>query len=153
MSGAFLLTLLVIGLFYKQFKLTSFDPALAATIGIPIAIFHYLLMGLVSITTVASFESVGAILVVAMLIVPATTAYLLTDRFATMLGLSVLVGVLSSIGGYYLSIVLDASIAGCMTVVSGILFVLVFLFSSRHEIVARWWIRCRLKNGLQQEAS
>ncbi|WP_044640516.1 metal ABC transporter permease [Risungbinella massiliensis] len=151
-GGALLLSLVVIGLFYKQFKLTSFDPALAATIGIPIAIFHYLLMGLVSITTVASFESVGAILVVAMLIVPAATAYLLTDRFAFMLGWSVVVGILSSVGGYFLSIILDASIAGCMTVVAGLLFVLAFLFSPRHGVVARWWILRRLKHDLQQKS-
>jgi manganese/zinc/iron transport system permease protein len=74
---ALLLSSLVIGIFYKQFKICSFDPALAAAVGIPVLLFHYLLMGLVSITTVASFESVGAILVVSMLIVPAATAYLI----------------------------------------------------------------------------
>ncbi|KPV60077.1 iron ABC transporter, partial [Paenibacillus sp. A3] len=62
----------IIGLFYKQFKICAFDPAMAAAVGIPVALFHYLLMGLVSMTTVASFESVGAILVVGMLVVPTT---------------------------------------------------------------------------------
>lgn len=148
-GAAFLLSLLVVGLFYKQFKLTSFDPALAAAIGIPVAVFHYLLMGLVSVTTVASFESVGAILVVAMLIVPAATAYLLTERLGFMLGLSVIIGIASSFGGYLLAIVLDASIAGCMTIVAAGLFTLALLFSPRQGIVTRWFIRRKLRSQLQ----
>ena len=84
-GSIFLLNILVIGLFYKQFKLCSFDPAMAAALGIPVVFFHYLLMSLVSLTTVSSFESVGAILVVGMIIVPAATAYLLTDRLFIMI--------------------------------------------------------------------
>ncbi|HEY4391376.1 MAG TPA: metal ABC transporter permease, partial [Paenibacillus sp.] len=76
LGATFLIVLITVGLFYKQFKICAFDPALAAALGIPVALFHYLLMGLVSLSTVASFESVGAILVVGMLIVPAATAYL-----------------------------------------------------------------------------
>jgi manganese/zinc/iron transport system permease protein len=128
---------LLIGLFYKQFKLCSFDPALAAAVGIPVAFFHYLLMGLVSVTTVASFESVGAILVVGMLVVPAATAYLLTERLSVMIFLSMGVGVISSTLGYYVSVVLDASIAGCMISVAGVLFVLALLFSPTHGVVLR----------------
>ncbi|MFC4303867.1 metal ABC transporter permease [Cohnella boryungensis] len=127
----------VIGLFYKQFKLCAFDPALAAAIGIPVALFHYVLMGLVSMATVSSFESVGAILVVGLLIVPPATAYLLTDRLSTMIGLSVAIGILCSIAGYYTAAALDASIAGCMVCVAGILFVLAFLFSPSHGLVVR----------------
>ncbi|RED57205.1 metal ABC transporter permease [Cohnella lupini] len=127
----------VIGLFYKQFKLCAFDPALAAAIGIPVALFHYVLMGLVSMATVSSFESVGAILVVGLLIVPPATAYLLTDRLGTMIGLSLVIGVISSIAGYYTAAVLDASIAGCMVCVAGVLFLLAFLFSPSHGLVVR----------------
>lgn len=155
-SGAFLFSLIVIGLFYKQFKICSFDPSMAAAIGIPVTVFHYLLMGMVSVTTVASFESVGAILVVAMLIVPAATAYLLTDRFGLMLILSVVVGILSSIGGYGIAQQLDASIAGSMTVMSAILFALAFLFSPKHGVITRWWIRRRLRvqlSGKKQPTS
>lgn len=134
-------TLLVIaaaiGLLYKQFKLCSFDPALAAAIGIPVAFFHYLLMGLVSMATVSSFESVGAILVVGMLIVPASTAYLLTDRLGTMIVLSVAVGIASTFLGYGASIWLDASIAGCMVCAAGVLFIAAFLFSPTHGLVSR----------------
>lgn len=132
-----LLSLTVLGLFYKQFKLCSFDPAMAAAVGIPVALFHYLLMGLVSVTTVASFESVGAILVVGMLVVPAATAYLLTERLGVMIVYSMGIGVLSSTVGYYISVWLDASIAGCMITAAGALFVVALLFSPTHGVVWR----------------
>jgi manganese/zinc/iron transport system permease protein len=143
-SAAFLCSLLLVLLCYPQFKLCSFDPALATALGIPVSLFHYLLMGMVSVTTVASFESVGAILVVAMLIMPAATAYLLTNRFGMMLVLSVAVGITSSIGGYRIAQSFDASIAGCITVMSALLFTLTFLFSPTHGVITRWWIRRRL---------
>ncbi|WNC16936.1 metal ABC transporter permease [Brevibacillus brevis] len=136
-GGVFLLSLLVVGVFFKQFKLCSFDPALAAAIGIPVMLFHYLLMTLVSLTTVAAFESVGAILVVAMLVVPSATAYLLTDRLHVMLFGSMGAGVLSAVLGYFLASWLDSSIAGAMTAVSGALFLLAFLFSPRHGLVGK----------------
>ncbi|MBS7531658.1 metal ABC transporter permease [Hazenella sp. IB182353] len=148
-GAAFLFCLIMVTLFYKQLKITSFDPAMAAAIGIPVAAIHYLLMGMISVTTVASFESVGAILVVAMLIVPGATAYLLTDRLSVMLGLATLVGVVSSILGYYLAVLLDANIAGCMTIIAGLLFVMAFLFSPKHGILTRKWIQRRVKASLQ----
>lgn len=129
--------LLFVILGYKQLKICSFDPALAASIGINVALWHYLLMGFVSLTTVASFESVGAILVVAMLIVPANTAYLLTDRLSHMLMISVVVGVLSALGGYALAAWVDGAIAGAMAVVSGGLYVLAALCSPRHGVLPR----------------
>lgn len=132
-----LIIMSVIVLFYKQFKLCAFDPALAAAIGIPVAIFHYLLMGLVSMATVSSFESVGAILVVGLLIIPASTAYLLTDRLGLMIVLSVAAGVASTFIGYGAAVLLDASIAGCMVCAAAILFVIAFLFSPSHGIVIK----------------
>lgn len=132
-----LVILTVIGLFYKQFKLCAFDPALAAAIGIPVAVFHYLLMGLVSMATVSSFESVGAILVVGLLIIPASTAYLLTDRLGVMIGLSIAVGIASTFLGYGAAVLLDASIAGCMVCAASLLFVAAFLFSPSHGIVIK----------------
>ncbi|MCM3785947.1 metal ABC transporter permease [Neobacillus mesonae] len=152
MLGITLFTiLLLLILFYKQFKLVSFDPALAAAMGIPVMLFHYLLMGMVSMTSVASFDSVGAILVVGMLIVPAATAYLLTDRLGHMLIISVIIGMISSVGGYYSAVLLDASIAGCMVAAAGILFVLAFLFSPLHGVVIR---RIKQKKSiLEKEAA
>jgi len=127
----------VISVFYKQFKLCAFDSALAAAIGIPVALFHYLLMGLVSMATVSSFESVGAILVVGLLIIPASTAYLLTDRLGVMIVLSVAVGVASTFIGYGAAVMLDASIAGCMVCAASVLFIVAFLFSPSQGIVIK----------------
>ncbi|MGG0825205.1 metal ABC transporter permease [Paenibacillus turicensis] len=138
--------LVVISVFYKQFKICAFDPALAAALGIPVMLFHYLLMGLVSLSTVASFESVGAILVVGMLIVPAATAYLLTDRLGMMIVYSSFIGILSAVGGYYSAKWIDASIAGAMISVAGIIFALVFILSPRHGLLARFSKRRRLKS-------
>ncbi|MBM3288776.1 MAG: metal ABC transporter permease [Candidatus Hydrogenedentes bacterium] len=126
---------------YKQLKITSFDPAMAAALGINVTLWHYLLMAFVSFTTVGAFESVGAILVVAMLIVPANTAYLLTDRLSRMLALAVAMGIASAAGGYGLAALLDASIAGAMAVVSGALFVVAALFSPTHGVIFGYFAR------------
>lgn len=144
---AFLLNILIVTVFYKQFKICSFDPAMALALGIPVLFFHYLLMGLVSVTTIASFESVGAILVVGMLIVPAATAYLLTDRMSMMIVISVVSGGISSIGGYYMAMVLDASIAGCMITAAGIQFLLVFFLSPTHGMLWKKYKHHKLRQA------
>ncbi|MGE7934001.1 metal ABC transporter permease [Viridibacillus arvi] len=114
--------------FYKEIKLSTFDPIFAMSIGLPLVFLHYAFMTLVSFTTVAAFDSVGAVLVVAMLIVPASTAYLLSKSIKRMIVLSMLIGMLSAIGGYYFAKFLDASIAGMMATTAGGIFLLVFLF-------------------------
>ncbi|WP_285768282.1 metal ABC transporter permease [Peribacillus sp. SI8-4] len=136
-GSCFILNLILIFVFFKQFKLVSFDPALAAAMGIPVLLFHYVLMSLISMTTVASFDSVGSILVVGMLIIPAATAYLLSDRLSGMIKVSIVVGVLSSVIGYYSATILDASISGCMVGSAASLFCLAFLFSPTHGLVSR----------------
>ena len=131
------LDLLFVGLFYKELKLATFDPGLAAAIGFSPVVIHYGLMAAVSATTVVAFDSVGAILVVAMLIVPPSTAYLLTDRLTTMFALAVGTGAASAVGGYWLARSIDGSIAGAMATVAGLLFVAAFLLSPLHGLVAR----------------
>jgi manganese/zinc/iron transport system permease protein len=128
----------VIFLFFKEWKLTSFDPALAASLGLPVMLMHYVFMSLVSVTTVASFDAVGAILVVAMLITPASAAYLWTDRLSVMMGLSGAFGVVSAIAGYYLAVWLDTSISGSMAFATGVLFLASFLLSPKHGMVSKW---------------
>jgi manganese/zinc/iron transport system permease protein len=120
---------------YKELFLTTFDPAYASAIGISTALWHYLLMGAVSVTTVASFESVGAILVVALLIAPAATAYLLTDNFKWMLVLACAAGILSSVTGYYFAVWLDGSIAGAIAAMSGVIFGITVVFSPVHGLL------------------
>lgn len=137
-NGAVLLfNLIIIGTFYKELKLASFDPGLAASLGYPPLRLHYLLMSGVSITVVGSFESVGAILVVAMLIVPAATAYLLSDRLGGMLLLAVLLGIAAVGAGYSIAWAWDASIAGGIACATGLLFLTTLLFSPRHGLLAR----------------
>ena len=117
--------------------LTTFDTPYAASIGISVTLWHYVLMGMVSFTTVASFEAVGAILVVAFLVAPAATAYLLTDNFNKMLLIAVLVGIIAAIGGYFLASWIDASIAGGMTATVGLEFLLVLLFSPSQGVLMK----------------
>ena len=112
---------------YRYLHLTTFDPDFAATIGISVSLWHYLLMGAVSMTTVAAFDSVGAILVVALFVVPPATAYLLTQQLKFMMLWTVLLAIAISIGGYYLAVYLDSSIAGAIVTVAGLFFGMVFL--------------------------
>jgi manganese/zinc/iron transport system permease protein len=93
-------------------------------------------MTLVSVTCVGAFDAVGSILVVALMIAPPATAYLLTDKLNWMIILSVLIGILSAIAGYWVAAVLDLSIAGCMATMTGVFFTLVFLFAPHRGIVA-----------------
>lgn len=134
----FIVVLLFIIAFYKEWKLTSFDPALAASLGIPVLLMHYVFMGLVSMTTVASFDAVGAIMVVAMLITPATSAYLWTDKLVFMLVLSSLFGVISAVAGYYIAVWLDTSISGSMAFATGLVFLISFVFSPKHGLIAKY---------------
>lgn len=134
----FIVVLFFIIAFYKEWKITSFDPALAASLGIPVLFFHYLFMSLVSVTTVAAFDAVGAIMVVAMLITPAASAYLWTDRLLVMLILSGIFGVLSAVIGYYIAVWIDTSISGSMAFATGLIFIVSFLFSPKHGIITKY---------------
>ena len=132
-----LLTIGFIVIFYKELKLTSFDPPLATALGINALVMHYALMAMVSVVTVGSFEPVGAILVVAMIVVPPATAYLWTHDLKKMLWISGLIGVFSATTGYFLGLYWDASVAGTMTMVAGVLFTGAFLFSPTSGLVTK----------------
>jgi len=135
LGGIFIANLLFVFIARKELAITSFDPALATSLGISATLWHYSLMGMVSLTTVGAFWSVGAILVVAMLIVPAATAWLLTDRLGVMLGMAVGLATVASVLGYGLATLIDGSIAGGIAVVSGVIFALALFFSPLHGIV------------------
>lgn len=131
-----LLNLGFILVFYKELKLATFDPALAATFGLLPTVLHYGLMTVVSVTAVGAFDAVGSILVIALMIAPPAAAYLLTDRLGWMLGLSVLIGMASALAGYWLARWLDVSIAGSMATMTGVAFGLAFLFAPQRGVVA-----------------
>lgn len=121
--------------FFKQLYITTFDAAFASAMGISSSLWNYLLMGAVSFVTVASFESVGAILVVAFIVAPAATAYLLTDDLKKMLIYSSLIGIISSILGYGLASVINADIASSITTVMGLIFCLTLFFAPKHGVL------------------
>ncbi len=129
-----LLVAVLIGLFYKELLLSSFDKNLAAAFGFRPQLIHYLLMGMLSLVVVAAFESVGAILVIAMLILPGATAQLLSTRLGTCLGLSVLHAALSSVLGVHLGLWLGCSLAAAVVVAGTALFALAWLWSLRGRL-------------------
>ena len=141
MGSILVLNILFISIFYKELKIATFDAGLAAALGFSPLIINYLLMTLVSVTAVASFEHVGSILVVALMIAPPAGAYLLTDRLSVMIYLSCAIGALSAVGGYWMAHALDANIAGSMATVSGILFMLILIFSPERGLIARHYMR------------
>lgn len=135
--GSILLTTLVLlFLFFKELKVSTFDKGLAASLGFSPAIVHYGLMSVSSVTTVGAFDAVGAILVVALMIAPAAIAYLLTTDLKKMLLLAIAFGILSAISGYWLAHWLDASIAGSITTVLGLFFLIVYLFAPKKGVLA-----------------
>lgn len=146
LAGLNLLTAGLIAVFWKELKITSFDPALATAMGIPASLFHYGLVLFLALAAVASFEAVGSILVIAMLVCPAAAARLLTDRYGRQFGLSVALGAGSGLVGYasagpvplWLGWDLAFNAAGMISVVAGIVLTFAILLGPRHGIVARW---------------
>ncbi|WP_106794642.1 metal ABC transporter permease [Aquimarina sp. Aq78] len=124
-----LITLGLLFAFFKELKVSTFDAGLASALGLSPVVMHYGLMTVSSITTVGAFDAVGAILVIALMIAPAATAYLLTNDLKKMLLLSVIFGVSSAIIGYWVAHALDTSISGSMTTVLGLVFLFVYLFA------------------------
>ena len=151
-SGIMLLiNLIFVVVLFKELAITAFDPALATTMGINANAMHYALMTLVAATTIAAFESVGSILVIAMLIVPGAAAHLITDRLGRMLAISVVFAVLSAVLGHVGAITVptwfgfrDTSTAGMMALSTGLLFGLVFLLAPRYGILSRMIDQLRL---------
>ena len=125
------LILLLVG--FRSLKTSAFDKAMAATIGISVGLWHYVLMSAVSVVTVVNLEAVGAILVVAMLAVPANTAYLLAKSVEGMLVISCIVSVLSAGLGIWLSVVFNASPSAGIAVASGITLVLTIILQKASQ--------------------
>lgn len=146
-----LLVLLFTTVFWKELKITSFDPALATSMGLSAAVVHYLLMSLVALTTVANLQAVGAILVVAMLIVPAATAHLLTDRLGMMVLLAVLCGVSAAVFGCLWARWVNSNAAGLMAVVAGLQFAAVVVWAPRYGLLSKMVHQFRLALRIASE--
>ena len=130
-----LIVVAVLITFRRDFMLYCFDPTHARSIGINTGVLHYLLLSTLSLAAVAGLQTVGIILVVAMLITPGATAYLLTDRFDRMTILAVISSVISSLLGVYISYWLDIETGGSIVLVQTTLFLLAFLFAPRYGIL------------------
>ncbi|MEM1097545.1 MAG: metal ABC transporter permease [Planctomycetota bacterium] len=136
---------------FKELRIAAFDPGLASSQGIPSGVMHYVLMVFVAAATVASFEAVGSILVIAMLIAPAATARLLTDRLGAQVAVSLAAAVACAVIGYFGATAVPAwfeapsvSAAGSITVVAGVGVAAAALLSPSHGLVFRTWRRRRL---------
>jgi len=132
------ITLLLILVFYKELLVTSFDSGLSSSLGINSTVVHYTLMGMLSVIIVSAFEAVGAILVIAMLILPGATASLLVHRLPPMFGITVIHAALSAGGGIHLATWLNCSPAGAMVVAGSVLFALAWMFSPSQGLLRRW---------------
>ena len=129
---------LLIATFYKELLVSSFDPALASSVGINATLIHYSLMCVLSAVVVSAFESVGAILVIAMLILPGATGSLLANRLPSVMKFAVLHAALSSTSGFHLATWLNCSIAAAMVVTGGALFTLAWVFSPTQGLLRRF---------------
>ncbi len=136
MGGIAGINLLAVTVFFKELKLATFDAGLAASLGLAPAVIHYGLMTLVSVTAVGAFDAVGLILVVALMVGPAAAAYLLTDRLGLLLALTVLLGAIAATLGFALAIWIDASIAGCIAVGVGAVFMITYLVAPGRGLIA-----------------
>lgn len=149
MAGALLLVTVLLLSFYKELLVTSFDSGLATSLGISVSWAHYGLMMVLSLVIVFSFESVGAILVIAMLIMPGVTSALLSERLPSILLLSVLFAAMYSIGGLHIATWLDCSPAGAMVVCGFLIFCFVWLVSPKRGLILLWIKKLRAKGQLE----
>ncbi len=122
---------------YRYLQAIAFNASLAAALGMTVNLIHYALMTMVSLTTVSSFEAVGAILVVAMLVIPANTAYLISKSMYSMIILSVVFAIAACISGYYLAVWADASISAAIAMMAGFIFILVLVFFNPDSLFHR----------------
>lgn len=134
------IVLVTVFLFYKELLISSFDETMARVYGLPTNIIHYIIMTLLTLVTVASLKTVGVVLVVAMLITPASTAYLLTNRLSKMIGLAAFFGAVSSIIGIYLSFRLNLQPGPLIVLVATLFFALAFFLSPSQGV---FWRRIR----------
>lgn len=138
MGAVAIVVAILIALFYKELLISSFDPGLAMSVGINASLIHYALMAALSVVVVSAFESVGAILVIAMLVLPGATASLLSHRLPLIHFMTVGHAAISSVLGVHLGIWLDCSLAAAMVVTGAALFTFAWVFGPRDGLVRRW---------------
>lgn len=131
------ISLIFILVFFKELKLTSFDPVMAKAAGLPVKFFHYALMFLLTLVAVVSLQTVGTILVISMLVTPAATAYLLTNNLKVMIVLSAVIGMLSSIIGLFFSYSYNLASGATIVLTAAVFFMLAFLLAPKKGLLMR----------------
>ena len=137
--GVAVLVLSLLALFFKGFLLTSFDPVLAQTMGYRVGFYHYLLMGLITLVSISAMQSVGTILIVAMLVTPAATAYLFAKSLKQMIFMASAIGALASLLGLFLGYSLNMAVGSSIVLTATLIFLLAFLVTKR-----RGWAKTNL---------
>jgi manganese/iron transport system permease protein len=137
-AGLGLLALLAVVFLYKELLVISFDPILAATLRLPLNLLNYSLLVLIALAVVVSLQTVGVALMVAMLVTPAATAYLLTRRLWHMMIIGAVVGAVSSVAGLYLSFYINVASGAAVVLVCTLFFILAFLFAPGRGAVWTW---------------
>lgn len=143
--------LLSIVAFYRYLFITTFQPVIAQTMGISVSAVHYFLMLLLSFAVVASLQTVGVILVVAMLITPASTALLLSNRLKFVLVLAAFFGLLSAVVGLVVSILFETTPGPAMAVVATVFYLLAAFFAPKRGLVFRFFQKRKLQNRIRLE--
>lgn len=133
--GVSIVVLLIIVLFFKELLITSFDPLMAKAIGMRVNFYHYLLMVLLTLVSVTAMQSVGTILIVAMLITPAATAYLYTNSLRKMIILSSTIGAVSSVLGLFIGYSFNIAVGSSIVITSAIIFAISFLVSPKQNFI------------------
>jgi manganese/zinc/iron transport system permease protein len=151
LAGVLVLAIAALALFTRHIKLVSFHPELATSLGVPAGLVHYAMLTLITTASVASFEAVGSILVIAMLVAPGATALLLTHRWERAFALAGLLGALAGLLGALVALRVNTSVAGAASVAAGALFVLAALFSPSRGYVPRRWRLASLALRIRRE--
>ncbi|GIK09186.1 MAG: membrane protein [Anaerolineaceae bacterium] len=131
------IVLLLVFIFYKEFLTLSFDPVLAATLRMPVDLLNNLLLAMIAVTVAISMQTVGVALMVAMLVTPAATAYLLTRRLWTMMLIAAVIGAASSVVGLYLSFYVNIASGAAIVLTATAIFIVVFLFNPRQGMLRK----------------
>lgn len=137
------IVLLFIFIFYKEFMIISFDQVFARAVKIPVEVYRNMMMVLMALTIVASIQTVGVVMIAAMLVTPAASAFLLSKRLSAMMGISCLIGVLSSIIGLYISYYANVASGAAIVLTATVIFLIIFLFSPRRGVIWRQLKRIR----------
>lgn len=144
LSAVLALTVAFVTLFWKELKIVSFDPQLATALGLHGGVVHYLLMAMVALAIVAAFEAVGSVLVIAMLVLPAVTGHLLSDRLLGMMAWSLASSLVSAVLAYAGAVLYDTGMAPMLALVAGALFAVALVAAPRHGLISRGFHRLAL---------